>query len=158
MLHHLLQQSGADLGFHTPSPANSARCLGSALLSEKNGDVDHKTVLCLKEKKISCRKSQCDVRSKAETDGFKKKYFEDDFFIVWCYFYIYAVKLQDTMYNTRLNAEQVLVVVFIWYLCFNLIFQCIYTCTYFFRPLARLYGVCHIILSTDQEITTQSMF
>lgn len=68
MLHHLLQQSGADLGFHTPSPANSARRLGSALLSEKNGDVDHKTVLRLKEKKISCRKSHCDVRSKAETD------------------------------------------------------------------------------------------
>lgn len=73
MLHHLLQQSGADLGFHTPSPANSARRLGSALLSEKNGDVDHRTVLHLKEKKISCRKSQCDVRSKAETD-FKKKF------------------------------------------------------------------------------------
>lgn len=53
MLHHLLQQSGADLGFHTPSPANSARRLGSALLSEKNGDVDHKTVLRLKEKKKS---------------------------------------------------------------------------------------------------------
>lgn len=51
MLHHLLQQSGADLGFHTPSPANSARRLGSAILSEKNGDVDHKTVLHLKEKK-----------------------------------------------------------------------------------------------------------
>lgn len=83
MLHHLLQQSGADLGFHTPSPANSARRLGSALLSEKNGDVDHKTVLHLKEKKISCRKSQCDVRSKAETD-LKKKYFEGDFFIVYC--------------------------------------------------------------------------
>lgn len=83
-------------------------------------------------------------------DGFPKKiYFEGDFFtlifIVWSYFYIYAVKLQDTMYNTLLNAEQVLVVVFIWYLCFNLIFQCIYTCTYFFRPLARLYGVCHIV-------------
>lgn len=56
MLHHLLQQSGADLGFHTPSPANSARCLGSALLSEKNGDVDHKTVLRLKEKKSHVEK------------------------------------------------------------------------------------------------------
>lgn len=56
MLHHLLQQSGADLGFHTPSPANSARRLGSALLSEKNGDVDHKTVLHLKENKSHVEK------------------------------------------------------------------------------------------------------
>lgn len=72
MLHHLLQQSGADLGFHTPSPANSARRLGPALLSEKMATWTTKQYYILQEKKISCRKSQCDVRSKAETD-FKKK-------------------------------------------------------------------------------------
>lgn len=82
MLHHLLQQSGADLGFHTPSPANSARRLGSALLSEKKWRRGPQNSITFKrKKKISCRKSQCDVRSKAETD-LKKKYFEGDFFIV----------------------------------------------------------------------------
>lgn len=155
MLHHILQQSGADLGFHTPSPANSARCLGSALLSEKKWRRGPQNSITFKRKKISCRISQCDVRSKAETDLKKKIYFEGDFFIVWCYFYIYAVKLQDTMYNTLLNAEQVLVVVFIWYLCFNLIFQCIYTCTYFFRPLARLYCVILYFLQTRKSQRNQ---
>lgn len=155
MLHHLLQQSGADLGFHTPSPANSARCLGSALLSEKKWRRGPQNSIMFKRKKnlMSKKSVWCAFKSR---DGFKKKiYFEGDFFIVWCYFYIYAVKLQDTMYNTLLNAEQVLVVVFIWYLCFNLIFQCIYTCTYFFRPLARLYCVILYFLQTRKSQRNQ---
>lgn len=53
MLHHLLQQSGADLGFHTPSPANSARRLGSALLSEKKWRRGPQNSITFKRKKKS---------------------------------------------------------------------------------------------------------
>lgn len=81
-----------DFGFYIFFFVNSVCCLGLVFLSEKNGDVDYKIVLCLKEKKNFMLKKLvwCVFKSR---DGFKKKYFEGDFFIVWCYFYIYVVKL-----------------------------------------------------------------
>lgn len=83
------------------------------------------------------------MRSKAETD-LKKNILKATFLLcdVTSIFMQWSCRIQCIIRFWMLNKCLLL---FLFDICFNLIFQCIYTCTYFFRPLARLYGVCHIV-------------